>query len=258
MKIAVLCKAVPGAVSEVKIASGGKALQYQSESITMNESDEYALAEAIALKRAYGGEVTVLTMGSITTQNIIYLALARGADKAMRIDAQVQDSQAASIVLAAALRTLEFDLVLTGTQSRDTQSGMVGIAIAERLEIPFAFAVTQVETDGDKSLRVRKELGSGRYADVKLPLPALLCVQTGIQPLTYVPPARMVRARQQPVRSLSLASLGLTEDQIVAQGYHFLSVSPPERTGQVQLLEGSAEEIAAALYAKIKEVVVSS
>lgn len=255
MKIAVLCKAVAGEVSEVKIVPGGKALQYQSQLLNINECDEYALEEALALKRAYGGEVTVLTMGSITTQNVLYLALAKGADKALRIDAQIQDSQAASIVLAAALRTLEFDLVLMGTQSRDTLSGLAGIATAERLGIPFAFAVTQVEMDGERSIKVRKELGGGRSADVKLPLPALLCVQTGIQPLTYVPPARMTRARQQPVRSRSLGDLGLTEDQIVPQGYRFLRVFPPERTGHVQFLEGSPQEVAATLLAKIKEVV---
>jgi electron transfer flavoprotein beta subunit len=254
VKIVVLCKAVATGVSDVKIATGGKVLQYQSQPLTMNESDEYALEEAIVLKRAHGGEVTVLTMGSITTQNILHLALAKGADRAMRIDAQIQDSQAASIVLAAALRKLEYDLVLTGTQSRDTLSGLAGIAIAERLEIPFAFAVTQVEMDGDKSIRVLKELGGGRSASVKLPLPALLCVQTGIQKLTYVPPARMLRARQQPVRSFSLGDLGLTEDQIVAQGYHFLDVFLPTRTGQVQFLQGSAQEVATTLFAKIKEV----
>lgn len=253
MKIAVCCKAAPGAVTDVKIAPGGKALHYQSEFQVMNECDEYALEEAIALKRAYGGEVTVLTMGSITTQDILYLALAKGADRAVRIDVQLQDSQAASAVLAAALKKLEYDLVLTGTQSRDTLSGVVGIAIAERLEIPYAFAVTQVEADGDKAIKVRKELGGGRYADVRLSLPALLCVQTGIQPLTYVPPARMLRARQQAVRALSLGDL-VAEEQIVPRGYRFLDVFPPERIGQAQFLEGNAREVAATLLAKIKEV----
>jgi electron transfer flavoprotein beta subunit len=254
VKIVVLCKSVAVEVAEVKVASRGKALQYQSQLLAMNECDDYALEEAIALKRAHGGNVTVLTMGPITTQNILHLALAKGADRAMRIDAQVQDSQVASIVLAAALRKLEYDLVLTGTQSRDTLSGLVGLTIAERLEIPFAFAVIQVEMDGDKAIRVRKELGGGRSAVVKLPLPSLLCVQTGIQKLTYVPPARMLRARQQPVRSLSLGDLGLAQEQVAPQGYHYLDVFRPTRTGHVQFLEGRPQEVAAILLTKIKEV----
>ena len=198
--------------------------------------------------------MTVLTMGSITTQDILYVALAKGADKAVRIDAQIQDPQAAATALAAALLKLEYDLVLTGTQSRDTLSGSVGIAMAEKLEIPFAYAVTQVEKDGDSSIRVRKELGGGRFADVKLPLPALLCVQTGIQPLNYVPPARLLRARKQALRSLSLTDLGLKEEQLIPQGYHFLSIFRPERAGQAQFLKGSSREIAATLLTKLKEV----
>ena len=87
MKIIVLCKAVAVGVSDVKIATGGKALQYQSQLLAMNECDEYALEEAIVLKRAHGGEVTVLTMGSITTQNILHLALAKGADRVVQNDA---------------------------------------------------------------------------------------------------------------------------------------------------------------------------
>ncbi len=254
MKIVVCCKAVPGVVTDVKAEPDGKAVQYQGQFLAMNECDESALEEAIVLKRAHGGEVTVLTMGPIRAQDILYMALAKGADRVVRIDAQLQDAQAASIVLAAGLRKLEYDLVLTGTQSRDTLSGQVGIAVAERLGPPFAYAVMQVEVTGDNTLRVRKELGGGRYAKVELPLPALLCVQTGIQPLTYVPPARMVRARQQPMRSLSLTDLELEAEQLIPHDYRFLDVFRPERMAQAQFLEGGTQEIAAAVLVKIKEV----
>ena len=94
------------------------------------------------------------------------------------------------------------------------------------------------------TVKVRKELGGGRYAEVELTLPALLCVQTGIQPLTFVPPARRIRARQQPVASFSVADLGLQAEQLVTQGYRFVGVGPPERAHQVELLQGSPQEIA--------------
>jgi electron transfer flavoprotein beta subunit len=238
----------------VKIAPGGKALHYQSSFLVMNEWDEYGLEEALALRKTYGGRITVFTMGPITTQEILYQALAKGADKAIRIDAQVQDSRAAGTVLAAALRTIKFDLILTGTQSRDTLSGSTGITIAQILDVPFAFAVTRVEQDTPGAIKVRKELGGGRNADLRLSLPALLCVQTGIRPLTYVPPGRILRARQQPLRSLSLNDLGLANGLTFASRQRFHSVTPPARSGQVQFLQGSASEIAATLLAKIKEV----
>jgi electron transfer flavoprotein beta subunit len=253
VEIVVCCKAIPGAVTDVTIAPGGGALQYRSQLQALNECDEYGLEEAIALKKAYGGRITALTLGPITTQEIVYQALAKGADRAIRIDAPGQDPDLVSKALAAALRTLDYDLILTGTQSRDTLSGSTGIVVAHHLDIPFAFAVTAVEQDAPGSIKVRKELGGGRNADVRMSLPALLCVQLGIQPLTYVPPGRMLRARQQPLRSLSLNDLGLSTGQLPSP-HRYHSVFPPARTGCVQFLEGPAPEIAATLVAKIKEV----
>jgi electron transfer flavoprotein beta subunit len=253
VKITVCCKAIPGAVTDVTVSPDGTALQFQSSLQALNECDEYALEEAAILKRDYGGEITALTMGPITTQEILHLALAKGADAAQRIDARVQDPDAASIVLAAALGKIEFDLVLTGTQSRDSLSSYVGVAAAERLGLPFAFAVTAVEKDGEDAVKVRKELGGGRFADVRLPLPALVCVQTGIQPLNFVPPGRLLRARQQAIRSVSLADLGLTEDDLAPKGYRYAGVAPPERVSNVEFLDGAPGEGAAALLSRIND-----
>ena len=253
MKIIVCCKAVPGVVTEAKIAADGKAIEYRGEFVAMNECDESALEEAIALKRKHGGEVTVLTMGPITALDILYTALAKGADRAARIDAQTQDPQCASSVLAAAVKKFDYDLVLTGAQSRDTLAGQVGIGVAEKLGAPFAYAVVDVELRTANTIIVRKELGGGRHARVELSLPAVLCVQTGIQPLTYVPPARMMRARQQPVRSVSLAELGLDGQALVPRGYRFVDVFQPRRASRVEFLQGGAQEVAAALLSKIKE-----
>lgn len=252
MKIVVCCKAVPGSVTDIRLAPGGEAVEYREELLAMNECDEYALEEALSLKRAHGGEVTVLSLAPIRAQDILHMALAKGADRAWRIDGQVQDPRAASMILAAALRRLDYDLILTGTQSRDTLCGQVGIALAEELGLPFAYAVIEVEMNGAGAVTVRKELGGGRYARLELSLPAVLCVQTGIQPLSYVPPVRLIRARQQPIRSLSLVDLGLAEEELAPRGYRFIDIFPPKRRTQAEFLEGKAPEIASALLAKIR------
>lgn len=254
MKILVCCKAVPGAVTEVAVETQGNALRYRSQFQSMNECDEYAIEEALVLKRQYGGEIIALTMGGISTQEILYTAAAKGADKIVRVDAVVQDPAATSMVLAAALKTLGADLILTGTQSRDSLSSFVGVATAQRLGVSFAFAVTAIEQDGDGAIKVRKELGGGRSADVRLPLPALVCIQTGIQPLNYTPPARLMRARQQRPQSITLADLGLTQDDIAPKGYRIASVAPPVRSGQAQILTGTAQETVRQLLSKIAEV----
>jgi len=253
MNIVVCCKSVPGLVTDLKIGADNKSLQYQGQLLAINECDEYALEEALVLKKAHGGRITALSMGSIKSQDVLYYALAKGADKAVRVDCDSQDPRVASAALAAALKKLEFDLVFTGTQARDTLSGQVGIAAASRLGLPFAYAVVGIDVLDDKTIQARKELGGGRYADVELQLPALLCIQTGIQPLTFVPPARRIRARQQPVSSFSSSDLGLQPDQLATRGYRIVAIRPPERTHQVELLQGSPLDIADALLNKIQE-----
>src|SRR5262245_10233258 len=91
MNIVVCCKAVPGLVTDLKIGGDGKAIQYQAQLLAINECDEYALEEALALKRTHGGQVTAISMGNIKTLDILYYALAKGADKALRIDSDSQD-----------------------------------------------------------------------------------------------------------------------------------------------------------------------
>jgi electron transfer flavoprotein beta subunit len=253
MNIVVCCKAVPGLVTDLKIGADGKTIQYQGQLLAINECDEYALEEALVLKLRHGGKITALSMGNLKTLDVLYYALAKGADKAVRIDCESQDPRVTGTVIAAALRKLDFDLVLTGTQSRDTLGGQVGIAAATLLGIPFAYAVVEVEARENKTLKVRKELGGGCYAELELELPALLCVQTGIQPLTFVPPARRIRARQQPVASFSMASLGLQPELLVTQGYRWVDVRPPERVHQVELLHGNPQEIVSTLLGKIQE-----
>jgi electron transfer flavoprotein beta subunit len=253
LNIVVCCKSVPGYVTDLKVGADGKSLQYQGQLLAINECDEYALEEALVLKKAQGGQITAISMGGIKSQDVLYYALAKGADKAVRVDCDSQDPRVASTLLAAALKKIDYDLVLTGTQARDTLGGQVGIAAASLLGLPFAYAVVGVEVQDDKTIKARKELGGGRYAEVELQLPALLCVQTGIQPLTFVPPARRVRARQQPVRSFSAADLGVQAEQLTTKGYRILTVHPPERAHQVELLQGNAQEVAAALLGKIRE-----
>ena len=253
MNIVVCCKSVPGLVTDLKIGADEKTLQYQGQLLAINECDEYALEEALVLKKAHGGQITAISMGSIKSQDVLYYALAKGADKAVRVDCETQDPQVASKVLAAALKKLEYDLILTGTQSRDTLGGQVGITAANLLDLPFAYAVVGVEVKDAKTITVRTELGGGRNAEVELQLPALLSIQTGIQPLTFVPPARRVRARQQPVKSFTTTELGVPVDQLASKGFRILHVGPPERAHQVELLHGSPLDIADALLNKIQE-----
>ena len=132
MNIVVCCKSVPGQVTHLNVSPDGKSLSYQGSLLAINECDEYALEEALVLKKAHGGQITAISMGGIKSQDVLYYALAKGADKAVRVDWEGQDGAVAGKVLAAALKKLEFDLVLTGTQARDTLGGQHSVSKFKR------------------------------------------------------------------------------------------------------------------------------
>ena len=254
MKVLVCCKAVPAEVVKPQVAADGKRICHEDQPLFLNESDNYAVEEAIALKRQFGAEVTVLTMGRVMAQDGLYVALAKGADRAIRVNAEFGQADAVSTVLAAVVKKIGFDLILTGTEASDTMDSQVGIFMAEKLNTPFAFAVTSVEVR-EGGIRVTKEIGSGRKSVLDMPLPAVLAVQTGIQPLTYVSYARVAKARQQSLKSFSLSDLDLEEKQLKSSECNrILDVFVPERSEQAEIISGSIPDVVSTLMAKIKEV----
>ena len=150
LKILVCCKPVPKGIRNVKWLEKKGALECESNSFLMNEGDEYALDAALVWKRRGEAEVTVLTVGGIRSQDILYTALAKGADQAIRIDAEANESEAIARILAKALREKGYDLVLTGVESEDDLACQVGTSLAEELQLPHAFAVTKVEFGRDQ------------------------------------------------------------------------------------------------------------
>src|ERR687893_1576781 len=117
MNIVVLVKQVPDSSNERNLRESDKTVDRDSASLVINEMDEYAIEEALKVKEAHGGEVTVLTMGPEKATESIRKALSMGPDKAVHIsDPALHGScaVATSRVLAAALATLDADLVLCG------------------------------------------------------------------------------------------------------------------------------------------------
>ena len=122
MNIVVLVKQVPDSGAERTLNAGDNTVERSSANNVINEMDEYAIEEALKIKEAHGGEVTVLTMGPERATESIRKALSMGPDKAVHItDAALRGSCAVSTskVLAAALGTLNADLVLCGAESTD-------------------------------------------------------------------------------------------------------------------------------------------
>jgi len=248
LKIIVCIKAVPEYVDRVSVLQGQNKVKYETTGLYMNESDEYAVEQAVALKKQHGGEITLITMGPLASQDSLYKGLAQGADKAIRIDADILDPNGISEVLAAALKGMEYDLILTGVESRDNMASQVGISVAVKLGIPFAYAVTQVsQGDGQKFVRIVRELGGGIGQVMEIFVPALLCIQSGAVSRTYTSSQKIFKARSRPIESISLDDLGLC----IEEGMKLVDIFLPKEKHKVEFIHGQPVEVATKLIQKM-------
>jgi len=251
MKIIVCIKQVPARDSQLRVASSGAWIQDADLSYEINEPDAYALEEGLQLKEKNGGEVVVLCAGPARAAQTIREALAKGADRAIHIEADdlgAFDPLGAARLLAAALSPEKPDLVLTGLQSDDLGYGQTGVILAELLGLPHATIIMQVEKQ-DGAIRVKRELEDGWFQHVEMPLPALLTIQSGINKLRYATLMGIKKSKNKEIRKVAAAGLGAS---FAAPSIQLSRVYLPARSKQTQLFDGSPKEAAAKLVEKLK------
>ena len=250
MKIIVAIKQVPERDARIRIDAAGKWIDLQDVEFSMNESDAYALEEALQLKEAQGGEVIVLSAGPERVGKTIREALAKGADRAIHIEEEMSglDPLACARLLAAAVKSESPDLVLTGLQSEDLGLGQTGVILAELLGLPHATIIMEVEAS-DGAIRVKGELEEGWFQHIEMPLPALLAIQSGIGKLRYATLMGIKKAKSREVRRVTAASLGVAPaaPSVVVQRMYL-----PERNKRTQLFEGDPKQAAAQLVEKLR------
>ncbi len=253
MKIIVCLKQVPKNDSVLRINEPGTWIQDRDLTYEINESDAYALEEALQLKEKHGGEVIALSLGPARVQSVIKEALARGADRGLHLeDAAFEglDASGAASVIAAAAKTESFDLLLTGLQSDDYGFAQTGVIVAEMLALPHATIVMDVQAH-ENGLRVKRELESGFFQWVSLPSPAVLTIQSGINTLRYATLKGIMASKKKEIRKLDAATLGLKSDDL-AQKQQITRIYFPQKTKETQILEGSPSEVAVKLLDKLK------
>ncbi len=250
MKIIVAIKQVPERDAQVRIDAAGKWIEESDVQFSMNESDAYALEEALQLKEKHGGEVVVLSAGPERVGTTIREALAKGADRAIHLDAgnlAELDSLAVARLLAEAIRPESPDLVLTGLQSDDLGLGQTGVILAELLGLPHASLILTVEKT-DTGLKVKRELESGWFQTIELPLPALLTIQSGGSKLRYATLMGIKRAKTKELRRVAASDLPAPAAPLAV----LESVALPQKQRSTQILPGTPKEAAAALVEKLK------
>jgi len=250
VKIIVSVKQVPSRDSNLRVAQNGKWLDESDLTFEINEPDAYALEEALQLKEKLGGEVVVLCAGPERAGQTIREALAKGADRAIHVQAEAAgmfDSFATARLLAKAIETESPDLILTGLQSDDLGYGQTGVIMAELLGWPHVTIVMEVEPAGN-GIRVRRELEDGWFQHLTLPLPAVLTVQSGIKKLRYATLMGIKRAKSKEVKVLDGASLGVEPESSPG----FDRIYTPERRKSSQLFTGDARQAAVQLVEKLR------
>ena len=163
MNIVVLVKQVPDSGSERNLRSDDKTVDRASASNVINEMDEYAIEEALKIKEAHGGEVTILTMGPASATESIRKALSMGPDKAVHVQDDALHGSCAlatSKVLAAALGTLGADIIISGAESTDGRVQVMPQMLAERLGIAAVTGARKLTIDGD-SLTAERQTEEG-------------------------------------------------------------------------------------------------
>ena len=256
MKIIVAIKQVPERDARIRIDAAARWIDLADVEFMLNESDAYALEEALLLKEAHGGEVVVVSAGPERVKQTIREALARGADRAIHIESEdlaAYDALGVARLLAAAIDTEEADLVLTGLQSDDLGLGQTGVIMAEILGIPHASLILKIEKT-ETGVKVLRELEDGWFQHLELATPALLTIQSGNSKLRYATLMGIKRAKTKEVRTVTVADL-ITEDPAAkpADAVMILNqVMLPNKQRSTQLLSGTPAEAAAALVEKLQ------
>lgn len=250
MKIVICMKQVPVKDARLTIRSDGGWIEEQDLNYEINESDHYALEEALRLQEKLGGEVIVCAMGPERVKEAIKQGLAKGAHRAIYIN----DTEAPSFDpfvnasrLAAVLGPEKPDFILTGLQTDDLGWGQTGVILAELLGLPHATIVMEIEAS-DSKVKVKRELESGWFQWVELPLPALLTIQSGINQIRYATIKGIMAAKRKEIREIPVSEL-----DVPAEGHLGLArLYIPEKKKKTELLEGDPKEVAEKLVEKLR------
>jgi electron transfer flavoprotein beta subunit len=252
MKIIVLMKQVANKDAILRIGRDEKWIDEADIAHQTNESDGYALEEALRLKEAKDeGEVVVCTLGAQSAKAVLKDALARGADRAIHIvnesGNKLSPYQIAKTI-ADAIRDENANLIFTGLQSDDASYGQTGVILAELLGIPHATIVIDIDRASlNGSLRLKRELESGWYQWFTYQLPALLTIQSGISQIRYASLKGIMAAKKKEIREVSPAIADSGSAQKIEKVYM------PLKTKQTQMLGGGdAKAGAIELVQKLK------
>ncbi|MBC8197520.1 MAG: electron transfer flavoprotein subunit beta/FixA family protein [Candidatus Marinimicrobia bacterium] len=242
MKIVVLVKQVFDKDSNINVSGDGVLTNREDLTLSTNESDAYALEEALQIKEKNGGEVIVVSVGNDSVLTVIKDGLAKGADRGLHVKIDNEESLDAldlAKLIHASIKDENIDMVLSGLQSDDKGNGQTGILLAELMNLSHASLVMGTEIQDDNSIRVKRELEGGWFQWTDLSLPTSLTIQSGINKPRYSSLRGIMMMKKKPIDVKSAEDLGFT----ALQKSKVMKMYIPEKTKETVYIEGSVNEI---------------
>ncbi|SDH45048.1 electron transfer flavoprotein beta subunit [Actinokineospora alba] len=236
--IVVLVKQVPDTYSERKLSDSDHTLDRESADAVLDEINERAVEEALLIKEAQGGEVTVLSVGPDRATEAIRKALSMGADKAVHVsDPALHGScvlQTSKVIAAAIGKVDGVDLVIAGNEATDGRSGAVPAILAELLGYPQLTHARKVTIEGT-SIKVERETDEG-ITHLEASLPAVVSVGEKINEPRYPSFKGIMAAKKKPVETLTVADLGIDAGEVglanASSSVLEAAPKPPRAAGQ--------------------------
>ena len=252
MRIAVVMRQVPDLIEPLETDSSGESLDWGAASFVLNECDDHALEQALLLKERHGATVIVVALDFGDVDNSLYAAAAKGADRIIKIPWD-QDtpptSRAGAAIYAAAIGTLQADLVLVGVQAHDELDGVLPPFLAGTLGLPYVGVIRGVTAGPEPgSVTVFKEFPGAVMARLRVKLPAVLGILGADQPPRYVPVTR-IRAAMKSTQFEERAAESAGAKALVS----VRSLCPPASGRRAQMLDGSHVEVAARIARILSE-----
>ena len=245
MRIVVLTKPVPDPAGAERLGQDGRV--DRSGSNVINGNDEYALEAALKLVEAHGGEVTIVAMSPESGRDVLRKGLAMGATRGVLItDPALAGSDWLTTirVLHAAIRRMEYDLLLVGVDTSDGGAGLVPAGLAALLGLPFlsnAATIGPTETE----VRVQRITPTG-FETLETPLPALIGCTQALGAPRYPTLKGIMGARSKEITVQTPADLGLDAGTVGADasGTRVVELRQPPPRGETRVVRGPAADAA--------------
>ncbi len=232
MNICVFVKRVPDTESKIRINHETNTIVEEGLSFVLNPYDEYAVEEALRLREAKGGQVTVFSVGTEENTVVLKKCLAMGADEAVLIKdeaGETYDGLRTAKIIAQVLKKkfADYALLLFGKQSVGADNAQIPAMVGELLGVPQVNVVTKLEIESNEGVAHREI--EGALEKVSFSLPVIISAQKGLNEPRYETLKGIMMAKKKEIPVITIQKLELNEEELAAQLEIVRIESPPER-----------------------------